>query len=196
MVTNFASKLLLDAYGTIAPVDVHAMEDIFSELERNSHVAVEGVHWASLINAWGCVLKDLDKAIAIFESISTHPTTTARSSGCMPDAVTYEALINVLVTHRRMDLVQTILERLRESGIHMTAYIANLLIKGHAAGGDMDQARLVFESMEDPPQGMAATSNRTPQWSSLSPGMPATGPCHREVGLCIMRVVRQLLIPS
>ncbi|KIM79469.1 hypothetical protein PILCRDRAFT_823366 [Piloderma croceum F 1598] len=173
-------KLLLDAYGTIEPVDIHAMGDVFSELERNRHVAIQGVHWASLINAWGCVHKDLDKAIALFESIFTHPS-TARSSGPMPDAVTYEALINVLVTHRRMDLVQSFLDRLRESGIHMTAYIANLLIKGHAAVGDIDQARSVFESLEDPPQGMAATSNHAPHSSSpSSPKTPATGPCHRE----------------
>jgi hypothetical protein len=189
VITNFGSQLLLDAYSTIEPVDTHAMGDVFSELERTPHVAIQGVHWASLINAWGCVHKDLDKAIALFESIVTHPS-TPRSSGPMPDAITYEALINVLVTHRRMDLVQSYLERLRESGIHMTAYIANLLIKGHAAVGDIVQARSVFESLEDPPQGMAATSNHAPHSSSpSSPTTPATGPCHREVGLRVVRVV-------
>jgi pentatricopeptide repeat protein len=157
------------------------MEAVFRELEGNQRVPIQGSHWASLINAWGCVQKDLDKAIAVFESIASH-SSVVRSSGPMPDAVTYEALINVLVTHRRMDLVPSYLERLRASGIHLTAYIAHLLIKGHAAVGDIAQARAIFEKLEDPPQGVAATSNHTPHSSSLSSPTPAAGPCHREVG--------------
>jgi len=98
----------------------------------------------------------------------------------MPDAVTYEALINVLVTHRRMDLVPSYIERLQASGIHQTAYIANLLIKGHAAVGDIVQARAIFEQLEDPPQGMAATSNHVPHSPSPTTPTTALGPCHRE----------------
>lgn len=179
---NYCLQLLLDAYGTIEPVDITAMETVFRELEASQRVPMQGAHWASLINAWGCVRKDLDKAIAIFESIAAH-SSTVRSSGPMPDAVAYEALVNVLVTHRRMDLVPSYIERLRASGIHQTAYIANLLIKGHAAVGDIVQARAIFEQLEDPPQGVAATSNHVPH--SPSPTTPTTvlGPCHREVGL-------------
>jgi hypothetical protein len=175
-------QLLLDAYGTIEPVDISAMETVFKELEANQRVRLQGAHWASMLNAWGCVQKDLNKAIAIFESVATH-SSSLRSSDTLPDAVTYEALINVLVTHRRMDLVSIYLERLHASGIHLTAYIANLLIKGHAAAGDMDQARTIFETLEDPPQGMAATSNHVSHSSAPSSTTPATGPCHREVSL-------------
>lgn len=161
------------------------METVFRELEANQRVPVQGTHWASLINAWGCVQKDIKRAITIFDSIATHPS-TPRSSGPMPDAVTYEALINVLVTHRRLDLVPIYVERLHLSGIHLTAYIANLLIKGHAAIGDMAQARAVFESLEDPPQGMAATSNHVSHSSSPSSPTPTSTPCHREVSIrCI-----------
>jgi len=179
--TEFDPQLLLDAYGTIEPVDVRAMEAVFQDLVGNRRVPVQGPHWASLINSWGCVQKNFDKAIDVFESIAAHPSSKG-SSGPMPDAVVYEALINVLVTHRRMDLVSSYIERLHASGIHLTAYIANLLIKGHAAVGDMAQARAIFETLEDPPQGMAATSNHLPHSSSLSiPTRPAEGPCHREV---------------
>lgn len=175
-------QLLLDAYGTIEPVDAPAMGRVFRELEGNKRVAIQGAHWASLINAWGCVQKDLNKAIEVFDSIASHAS-TLRSSTPLPDAVTYEAMINVLATHRRMDLVPAYMERLQASGIHMTAYIANLLIKGHAAVGDVAQAREIFESLEDPPTGVAATSNHVPHSSSKSssPPSPAPGPCHREV---------------
>jgi len=164
------------------------METVFRELEANQRVPIQGSHWASVINAWGCVKKDLSRVIAIFDSIATH-SSAIRSSTPMPDAVTYEALVNVLVTHRRMDLVPSYIERLHASGIHLTAYIANLLIKGHAAVGDMAQARAVFESLEDPPQGMAATSNHVSHSLSPSSPTPASGPCLREVGIIwIVRV--------
>lgn len=176
-------KLLLDAYGTIEPVDAPAMDRVFHELENNKRVSIQGAHWASLINAWGCVRKDLNKAVEVFESIASHPS-TRRSSSPLPDAVTYEAMINVLVTHRRMDLVPAYMARLEASGIHLTAYIANLLIKGYAAVGDIARAREIFESLEDPPTGVAASSNHVPHSSkspaSSSPASPAAGPCHRE----------------
>lgn len=168
------------------------METVFRELEANQRVPIQGTHWASIINAWGCVQKDLKRAITIFDSIATH-SSAVRSSGPMPDAVTYEALVNVLVTHRRMDLVPSYIERLHASGIHLTAYIANLLIKGHAAVGDMTQARTIFESLEDPPQGMAATSNHISHSSSPSSPTPASAPCHREVSTNITESVAALI---
>lgn len=173
----------MDAYGTIEPVDIESMEKVFGELERDHRVHIQGAHWASLINAYGCVQKDLNKAIDVFESIATHPS-VSRSSVPMPDAVAYEALVNVLVTHRRMDLVPRYMDRLHASGIHLTAYIANLLIKGHAAIGDIAQARVIFESLQDPPQGMAATSNHVSHEPSVS--TLTSGPCLREVLLTFL----------
>lgn len=154
------------------------MENVFNQLEHDRRVHIQGAHWASLINAYGCVQKDLGKAIEVFESIATHPS-TSRSSAPMPDAVAYEALVNVLVIHRRMDVIPQYMDRLHASGIHLTAYIANLLIKGHAAIGDIAQARVIFEGLQDPPQGMAATSNHVPHEPSVS--VPTAGPCLREV---------------
>jgi len=127
---------------------------------------VQGSHWAALINAYGCVGRDLEKATALFDSIEKHPSTLV-SRMQLPDAVTYEALINVLVTLRRTDLVPMYLEGLQRSGVHMTAYIANLLIRGYAAAGDIQQARVVFESLADPPVGVAAPNNHAPHNTSV-----------------------------
>ncbi|KAH9007270.1 hypothetical protein EDB86DRAFT_2870952 [Lactarius hatsudake] len=159
--TAHSYKLLLDCHGTIAPVDIKAMEKTFSQLIKDRTVTVQGSHWAALINAHGCVSRDLDRAIAVFNSIEKHPSTVA-SGLQLPDAVTFEALINVLVTLRRTNLVPEYLGHLRRCGVHMTAYIANLLIRGYAAAGDIKQARLVFESLADPPVGVAAPNNHAP----------------------------------
>ena len=175
------TQLLIDCYGTIEPVDTASMEDVFARLVSDRAVQVQGVHWAALINSYGCVKKDLNKAVEVFDSIPTHAS-TQRSKLRLPDAVTYESMINVLVTLRRTDLMPEYLERLTSSGVHMTAYIANLLIKGFAANGNLERARDIFESLSDPPVGVAAPGNHQPHevtpGSVVAPGAPV----YREVG--------------
>ncbi|EIN04319.1 hypothetical protein PUNSTDRAFT_76526 [Punctularia strigosozonata HHB-11173 SS5] len=165
--------LLLDAYGTIEPVDPQAMEKLLEEIIKDPHVQVQGTHWASLIHSYGCVQKNLDKAIEIFESLSSHP---ANQDVQMPDSLVFEALINVFVTLRRPDLIPGYVERLKEFGLHMTAYIANLLIKGYAAAGQLDESRRIFESLVDPPMGIAAPNNHAPHEGALADAVPANAP--------------------
>jgi pentatricopeptide repeat protein len=157
------------------------MEDVFKKLVADRHVPVQDTHWAALINAYGCVAKDLDKALQVFESVRTHPSST-QAAELLPGPVTFEALINVLVTLRRTDLIPKYTQQLMESGIHMTAYIANFLIKGYAAAGNLEEARHIFESLLDPPQGIAAPNNHAPHEPS-SPAVPADAPVYREVGI-------------
>ncbi|KAI0057735.1 hypothetical protein BV25DRAFT_1771569, partial [Artomyces pyxidatus] len=177
--TAHTYKLLLDMHGTIEPVDFKSMERTFAQLVNERNVQIQGSHWASLINAYGCVGKDLDKATAIFDSIATHPSTLA-SGLQLPDAVTFEALINVLVTLRRTDLIPEYLDRLRATGVHMTAYIANLLIRGYAAVGNIEEARRVFDGLVDPPVGVAAPNNHAPHDSSMAPPADPNGLVYRE----------------
>lgn len=158
---------------------MQSMEQTFAALQADKNVPVQGTHWASLINSYGCVQKDLDKALSIFNSIATHPSTKHRS---LPDAVVFEALFNALVTLRRTDLLDYYTEQLPQHSVHMTAYIANLLIKGFASSGDMDRARAVFESLVDPPQGIAAPHNHGPREGDFNAPEDLTNvPVYREV---------------
>ena len=88
-------------------------------------------------------------------------------------------MINVLVTLRRTDLIPSYLKRLSESGIHMTAYIANLLIKGYAIDDDIQKSRESFERLYDPPVGHAAPNNHNPQNTGSSSLVDS--PVYREV---------------
>ena len=169
----------MDAYGTIEPVDITAMEQTFAALCADTFVQVHGTHWGSLINAYGCVQKDLDRAIEVFESIASHPST--RKGSPMPDAVSYEALINVFVTLRRTDLIPVYMDRFQSSGVHMTAYIANLLIKGYAVAGELEKARAVFAGLVDPPTGIAALNNHAPHELDATAPVHPHAPVYREV---------------
>ena len=157
------------------------MEEIFQRVIGSPDTEVQGTHWAAMINAYGCAGKDLNRAIGIFESIEKHPS-TARAKTSLPDAVVYEALFTVLSAHRRPDLIRAYLQRLRSSHVHPTAYVANAAIKGYAAAGDLESARAMFESMEDPPIGIAAPHNRPPHEPQRLPNeVPPQAPIYREV---------------
>ncbi|KAJ7066654.1 hypothetical protein C8F01DRAFT_1020191 [Mycena amicta] len=172
--TAYTYKLLLDAYGRIEPVDIAAMNQIWETLLGDKSVQLQGNHFASLIHAYGCVLKDLEKALALFDSIPTFPRAPPR------DAVVFEAMINTLVAHRRTDLMPHYISLMHREGVHMTAYIANFLIKGYADVGDMPQARAIFETLVDAPSGVAAAYNHAPHEPSSTAAVHPMEPVYRE----------------
>ncbi|SJX66554.1 uncharacterized protein SRS1_16782 [Sporisorium reilianum f. sp. reilianum] len=160
-------KLLLDMYGAIAPVEPLEMERVFQALADDASVAVQSTHWASLINCYGCMLNDLDRAIATFDSIASHPSSQMRKDGAsLPDAVSFEALLAVFVAHQRTDLIRAHLDRMKQAGLQMTAYVANLLIRGYSmeqGEAGLNEARALFESMSEPAAGVAAAGNHPPR---------------------------------
>jgi len=89
-------------------------------------------------------------------------------------------MINALVANRQTQLMPEWIEKMREAEVHMTAYIANFLIRGYSMVGDVEQARNIFESLEDPPQGVAAPHNHAPHDPSSSPAIDAGTPVYRE----------------
>lgn len=164
--TAHTFKLLLDAHGTIEPIDIVGMQGIFGRLIADRRINVEGTHWASIITAHGIHCKNLSKASEIFDSIPNH-VSTRKSKSKLPDALTYEALLNVFLTHGRLDLMQKYFAKLRQDGIQPTAYLANLMIRGLATteGEEqkgLQQARDLFGEMHDPPMGVAAFGNHPP----------------------------------
>ena len=176
----------MDTYGCLEPVDLPAMEKVFQDLQANPNVELTSGHFASLINAYGCVAKDFDKAIAVFQSIPTYHNAPPL------DAIIFEAVINVLVAHRRIDLLPVYVSKMNEAGVHMTAYIANFLIKGYANMGDLDQARSIFESLRDPPSGMAAPNNHAPHHPEVSPDVNIMDVVYREVRINLIFFSLQL----
>ncbi|GAA5882229.1 hypothetical protein JCM16303_002292 [Sporobolomyces ruberrimus] len=199
--TGHTYKLLLDAYGSIGEPDLDTMRKVFDQLVKNRQVSVTGAHWASMINAYGAVAKDLDRAISIFDSIPHHPSTQKNPNGPLPDAVVYEALLNALLANNRAEMCDKYLEEMKNKGVRMTAYVANSLIKGYAAQSNYAGARAVFLAMQDPPVGVASLGNhpidRHPKHhhqsgTSTSTQMPVDAPVYREPSTYEMMVKCEL----
>ncbi|GAA6014819.1 hypothetical protein JCM10207_002192 [Rhodosporidiobolus poonsookiae] len=184
--TAHTYKLLLDAYGSIGEPDLEAMQQVFLRLHQDRQVSISGAHWASMITGYGVNAKDVDRAIAIFNSISAHPSTRNNPNGPLPDAVVYEALLNALIANGRADLCDQYLEEMRNKGVRMTAYVANTLIKGYAAQSLFVSARHIFAAMSEPPSGVASVGNhpidRHPKHHHLASQTPAdvNAPTYRE----------------
>ncbi|KAG6813178.1 hypothetical protein H0H92_013298 [Tricholoma furcatifolium] len=167
--TAHTYKLLLDAHGAIEPVDIAGMEATFLSLKADKSTSVQGIHFASLINAHGCVSKNLEAAVKVFQEMTIAP-----------DALVFEAMINTLVVHRRGDLIAEYVNKMHIAGVHMTAYIANSLIKCYSLLNNVEEARRVFEALEDPPVGVAAPNNHAPHAPVESPVVDQNAPVYRE----------------
>lgn len=143
--------------------------------EASSRFKPQGPLWASMINAWGSVAHDIERTIAIFEACE------ASSPQTLPDALVYEAMFNALFANGRVDLVPAYMDRMSTHRVHMTAYIANVLIRGYSAAGDIQRARQIFDTLVDPPLGVAAPHNHfAPQNSLGLLSVPADAPVFRE----------------
>lgn len=165
-------KLLLDAFGGLSPVDFPAMERVFAELCEDRKVGISGTHWASIITAYGIYGNDVAKAIQVFDSIPSHPTT--RNPTLAYDAILWEAILNVISNRGTLEELQLMRQRMVESGAHPTAYVNNILISGYARAGQIKTARDVFESMGDSVTGVAAPNNHPTLLTSSGHVKPAT----------------------
>ncbi|WVO14756.1 hypothetical protein L204_102394 [Cryptococcus depauperatus] len=159
-------KLLLDAYATLAPSDLSAMEFVFSQLVSDKTVKVQGTHWASLISAYGLHGNDLTKAKEIFEKVP--------EKGGAHDPVVWEAWLNVLSQKGSIEQLEQERQRMIDSGVQPTAYVFNVLINGYSRAGNITQARQVFESMGDSISGVAAPNNHPVLLTSSGHAKPAT----------------------
>ncbi|WVQ83446.1 hypothetical protein IAT38_005587 [Cryptococcus sp. DSM 104549] len=163
-------KLLLDAYGTLAPVDFPAMEQTFQQLVANRKVGVQGTHYASLISAYGANPETFEKARHVFESVPLK-----KGDAVLKDAVVWESWLGVLARKGDINGMESAhAEMLASSHIQPTAYVYNVLITGYAAAGQMDKARGVFESMGDSVAGVAAPNNHPALLTSSGHVKPTT----------------------
>lgn len=137
--TMHTYKLLIDAHASLEPVDMDAAEAILKSI-RATGQQPEGVHYAALVHAKGCVQHDMDGARKVFD-------TALRSDNIRPQACLYQALFEGMVANHRVNDTPALLENMKSRGVEMTAYIANTLIHGWAAEGQIAQAQAVYDSV-------------------------------------------------
>ncbi|KAH8696142.1 pentatricopeptide repeat protein [Talaromyces proteolyticus] len=137
--TMHTYKLLIDAHASLEPVNMDAAEQVLKTIKASGQ-RPEAVHYASLIHAKGCVLRDMDGARAIFDSVISN--NHVRVQPCL-----YQALLESMVVNQQVSSTSAIVQDMENRGVEMTPYIANTLINGWAAEGNIFKARSIYDSI-------------------------------------------------
>lgn len=137
--TMHTYKLLIDAYASLEPVDMNAAEKVIETI-RSTGQHPEAVHFASLIHAKGCVMHDMEGARKVFDSVIADPN--IRAQPCL-----YQALFEAMVANHQVSATGSVLKDMASRKVDMTPYIANTLIHGWAAEGNIANAKSVYDGI-------------------------------------------------
>lgn len=137
--TMHTYKLLIDTYATLEPINFAAAEGVLETI-RASGQKPEAVHYASLIHAKGCNLKDMDGAKQLFDEV-------INKGEVAPQACLYQALFESMVADHNMALAEPMLEDMAARRVQMTPYIANSLIHGWANANNINGAKDIYDSI-------------------------------------------------
>lgn len=137
--TMHTYKLLIDAYASLEPVDMNAAEGVLQTVKATGQHP-EAVHYASLIHAKGCAQHDMDAALKIFESVIANGK--VRLQPCL-----YQALFEAMVANRRVSETDKFVDDMVSRKVAMTPYIANTLIHGWAAEGNIAKAKAIYDGI-------------------------------------------------
>lgn len=137
--TTHTYKLLIDTYATLEPVDMQAAESVLQQIRQAGEVP-EAVHYSSLIHAKGCVLRDMEGARSLFDSVLADPQ--VRLQACL-----FQALFEAMVANHEIVETEPIVQTMKARGVEMTPYIANALIHGWAHIKEIEKAESIFTSV-------------------------------------------------
>ncbi|PGH26872.1 hypothetical protein AJ80_01454 [Polytolypa hystricis UAMH7299] len=137
--TMHTYKLLVDAYASLEPVNMEAAEQVLATI-RSSGRRPEAVHYASLIHAKGCVMHDMEAARKVFDSVISDRAIT-------PQPCLFQALFEAMVANHQVSATADLLKDMVARNVEMTPYIANTLIHGWAAEGNIANAKSIYDGI-------------------------------------------------
>jgi pentatricopeptide repeat protein len=137
--TMHTYKLLIDAHASLEPVNMAAAEAVLDSMKAAGQHP-DAVHYASLVHAKGCVQHDLPGARKVFDKVLSDRR--VRPQPCL-----YQALFESMVANHRVADTDPIVQDMHSRRVEMTAYIANTLIHGWAAAGNVSKAKSVYDSI-------------------------------------------------
>lgn len=137
--TSHTFKLLIEAYASLEPVDLRSAEAVLGAVKA-AGMEPEAVHYGSLIHARGCVMHDMAGARALFDSVLSSGT-------IRPTDNLYQNLFEAMVANHQVADTTDVLRGMAKRNVSMTPYIANTLIHGWAADGNIMEAKSIYDSL-------------------------------------------------
>ncbi len=137
--TSHTFKLLIEAHASLEPVDLKAAEAVLGNVKA-AGMEPEAVHYGSLVHAKGCVMHDMAGARALFDLVVSSGT-------IRPTDNLYQNLFEAMVANHRVADTTEVLRDMGRRNVAMTPYIANTLIHGWAAEGNIREAKSIYDSL-------------------------------------------------
>ena len=137
--TSHTFKLLIEAHASLEPVDLKAAEGVLGAIKA-AGLEPEAVHYGSLIHAKGCVMQDMPGARALFDFVVS-------SGNIRPTDNLYQNLFEAMVANHQVANTTEVLRGMARRNVQMTPYIANTLIHGWAAEGNISEAKSIYDSL-------------------------------------------------
>jgi pentatricopeptide repeat protein len=69
--------------------------------------------------------------------------------GCVPNAITYVSILNASASPGALEWVKVVHRHVLEAGLESDLRVGSALVHMYAKSGSIDDARLVFDRMED-----------------------------------------------
>ncbi|KAF7512243.1 hypothetical protein GJ744_002405 [Endocarpon pusillum] len=137
--TSHTFKLLIEAHASLEPIDLKAAEAVLADVKA-AGMEPEAVHYGSLIHAKGCIMHDMAGARALFDSVIS-------SGNIRPTDNLYQNLFEAMVANHQVADTTQVLRSMPKRNVAMTPYIANTLIHGWAAEGNIMEAKAIYDSL-------------------------------------------------
>lgn len=131
-------KLVIEAYGTIAPIDINAADKVLLQIIADGGI-VNSKHHAALLFARGVCMKSEQDAQDFYYAL-------IHNSQVRPDKHIFRALLESHVVNKKVRSTAHVLKDMVNYGIDMDAPMANILIRGWAPV-NLEKARGLFDHM-------------------------------------------------
>ncbi|CDS10510.1 hypothetical protein LRAMOSA03185 [Lichtheimia ramosa] len=137
-------KLLMEAYAMLSPHRMDLAQELLTRMHKEDGIHSQPTHYATLIYAYGTVLKDIKNAQKVFDQVMD---TSKHDDGM--EAV-YQAMLDALITNDQLDRAEMLYAQMsRHISKSSSPYIENLLLRGYGAKGLVQKAERLFDSMAD-----------------------------------------------
>ncbi|KAI7873865.1 hypothetical protein K492DRAFT_138555 [Lichtheimia hyalospora FSU 10163] len=137
-------KLLMEAYAMLAPHRMDMAQELLTSMKKDDGIHSQPTHYATLIYAYGTVLKDIKNAQKVFDQVVY---TSKHEEGM--EAV-YQAMLDSLITNDQLERAEMLYSQMkRRISKSSSPYIENLLLRGYGEKGLVHKAERLFDSMAD-----------------------------------------------
>ncbi|KAL0095771.1 hypothetical protein F4703DRAFT_1826709 [Phycomyces blakesleeanus] len=138
--TAHTYRLLIEAYANIPAYDMITAHGFIAEMQKHG-VQPNASHYATLIQSYGCLHRDVSSAMAVYNEM--------KKAGVPADNTVHQVLLSTFIENNEVSRAEEYYQNMLASGKSSSPYIENLFITCYGEQKQLDKAEAVFGKMVD-----------------------------------------------